>query len=220
MADLSHFQDIKLYGPRLSFRNTSLEDVRNFTATNSDPRAMQHLPMMLKQWKEEEIAQQITSRVEEQKLGKAIGLTIETKDFDRQFVGKTGFRQIDIGAKIGEWGLILDPNHHGKGYAYEAMAVVIGFAFEKLGLKQVIIITAEGNLPMRTACSSVGIKESNLKEVIEALGTVPEEVTTAGGTETLQFQLEGQVLYAVSSTEWPAVQEQLKKKIEKRLAFQ
>ncbi|MFC5906142.1 GNAT family N-acetyltransferase [Streptacidiphilus monticola] len=87
---------------------------------------------------------------------------VEVRETGR-FIGFTGMDPVDDdvphlagGVEIG-WRLA--PDAWGHGYATEGARAVVGFAFETLGLPEVLAITAEGNTASQAVMRRLGMTE-------------------------------------------------------------
>ncbi len=55
----------------------------------------------------------------------------------------------DDGKRVGDAGVVINPESRGKGYACESLAVTIDYALRVLGLDEVTVKMGEGNVEMR-----------------------------------------------------------------------
>lgn len=69
--------------------------------------------------------------------GQSLILAIE-RDGDGTVLGEVVLKWLDRQHMQGELGFVLNPKHHGHGYATEAAAAVLALAFDGLGLHRVI----------------------------------------------------------------------------------
>lgn len=80
-----------------------------------------------------------------------VNLVVADTSLDNKVVGLGGFGHIgtESNKRIGDVGIMLDPQIRGKGYGVEAMKMAIDYAFETLKLDEVTATMLEKNLPMR-----------------------------------------------------------------------
>jgi RimJ/RimL family protein N-acetyltransferase len=90
----------------------------------------------------------------------------------------------------GEIGFLLHPDHQGYGYATEAAQVLLGLAFEDLGLHRVI-----GRLEARNTASA---------RVLERLGMRHEAHLVEN--EYVKGEWQSEMIYAILDREWRALQ--------------
>lgn len=60
-------------------------------------------------------------------------------------IGNCGFTSVDITNECCELGYVLSPSYWGKGYMDEALAALLGVAFQRLEANRVILQILEGN---------------------------------------------------------------------------
>ena len=80
-----------------------------------------------------------------------------------KMIGTCGFTTIDTSNNSGEIGYVLNPDHHGKGYATEAAGRVIEFGFETLGLHRIEARFMEGNEASRHVMEKLGMTFEGFK---------------------------------------------------------
>lgn len=80
-----------------------------------------------------------------------VNLVVVDTSLDNKVVGLGGFGHIGTegNKRIGDVGIMLDPQVRGKGYGVEAMKMAIGYAFDVLKLDEVTATMQEKNVPMR-----------------------------------------------------------------------
>ena len=89
----------------------------------------------------------------------------------------------------GEIGYILDPAHHGKGYATEAASELLALAFDEVGLHRVA-----GQLEPRNEASA---------RVLERLGMRREAHLIEN--EFVKGEWQSELIYAILAREWQAL---------------
>lgn len=55
----------------------------------------------------------------------------------------------DNGSRVGDAGVMINPDARGKGYAYESLRITIDYALRVLGLDGVTVQMGEANVEMR-----------------------------------------------------------------------
>jgi ribosomal-protein-alanine N-acetyltransferase len=97
------------------------------------------------------------------KDGMLLGIFLKQKD---RHIGNITLHQIDWRNKFGEIGIMIgDKISHGKGYASEAISLIVDHAFNKLNLRKVYTGMVQGNEASKRAFEKVGFKmEGILKE--------------------------------------------------------
>jgi ribosomal-protein-alanine N-acetyltransferase len=112
---------------------------------NADPEVMEHFPAMLTRDESDAMLDRIDARFEE--LG--FGLWAVEITEPGRFIGYTGLSVPGFQAHFTpavEIGWRLTRSSWGHGYASEAARRVLGFAFEDLGLSEVVSFTSTTNL--------------------------------------------------------------------------
>ena len=72
-------------------------------------------------------------------------------------IGTCGFTRFDYTNNSAEVGYVLSPDHHGKGYATEALLRVLSFGFHELNLHRIEAHYLENNLASRRVMERVGM---------------------------------------------------------------
>lgn len=141
---------------RLALRCWRAEDRSAFAAINSDPRVTEFLGGPLSQRRSDLLVDWIERTFRTQGFGfwalELIGGT--------PFIGMAGLGIPRFDAPFMpavEVGWRLDPKYWGCGYATEAARAAVAFAFNTLGLDEIVAFTAEGNLRSRKVMERVGM---------------------------------------------------------------
>jgi RimJ/RimL family protein N-acetyltransferase len=93
------------------------------------------------------------------------------------------------GPEQGEIGFIVHPDHHGRGYATEAGRVLLGLAFDGLGLHRVIGCAEARNLASARVLEKLGMRlEAHLVE-----------------NELVKGQWQSELVFAMLDREWLAI---------------
>jgi len=141
---------------RLIFREWREEDLPPFAEMNRDPRVMEYFPGMLSRHESDQMVGKIKKEFKE----KGYGLwAVSVKD-GAEFIGFIGLHEVGFSApftpavEIG-WRLAYD--HWGNGYATEGAKAVLNYAFETLGLEEVVSFTTVENLRSRKVMEKIGL---------------------------------------------------------------
>ncbi len=81
---------------------------------------------------------------------------------DNEFVGTCGYGEIDLGSR-GEIGFDLAKEHWGKGLMSEALAAVIAYGFDVLGLSEVEAHTYSANLRAIRLLTKLGFQVESVR---------------------------------------------------------
>jgi RimJ/RimL family protein N-acetyltransferase len=144
---------------RLLLRAWRDEDLEPFAALNADPRVMEFFRSVLSRQESDEMVQRVRAHFDQRgfgfwalevkggaRLAGMVGLAVPS--FDAHFTPC-----VEIG-----WRLAVE--HWGKGYATEAARECLRFAFQQLGLKEVVAFTAVGNFRSRRVMERIGMTRS------------------------------------------------------------
>jgi RimJ/RimL family protein N-acetyltransferase len=134
----------ELTTPRLVLRQWREDDLAPFAALNADPEVMRHLPAMMTRAQSDAFAAHIHETIARQGWGL---WAVEVRGL-APFIGFVGLGRPGFDAHFTpavEIGWRLDRRHWGNGYATEAAAAALTFAFEDLNLPEVVSFTAPPN---------------------------------------------------------------------------
>ncbi len=172
---------------RLLLRSWKDSDLEPFYRLNADPDVMRYFPKRLSRTESNELAAEIQRRIdlngwgfwalEDRATGASIGFTGLNRPTDDLPCNPC----VEIGWRLAK-------AHWGKGYASEAAAKALAFAFEELGLDEVVAFTAVQNEPSRRVMRRIGMHNS-LRNFMHP--AVPES-----------SELKEHVLYAIGATQW------------------
>lgn len=141
---------------RLILRPWREADQAPFAALNADPEVMRHFPRLLTREESDALADRIMTRMVERGWG---SFAVEVKGGD-PFIGFVGPNvpsyEIPCGPCV-EVGWRLARTAWGRGYATEAARAAVGFAFERLGLAEVVSFTVPGNTRSRAVMERLGM---------------------------------------------------------------
>ncbi len=130
--------------PRLRLRRWREEDLAPFAAMNADARVMEHMPGVMSVAETEALLARIEAHFEAEGFGL---WAVERRD-SGAFIGYVGLLRVPFEAHFTpavEIGWRLGAAHWGAGFATEAARVVLDYAFETLGLEEVVSFTAVVN---------------------------------------------------------------------------
>lgn len=141
---------------RLRLRRWSDADLEPFAALNADPVVMEHFPAPLTRAKSDELVARIESTFDDEEVGLwAVEVTATGR-----FAGFTGLWPATFEAPFTpavEVGWRLAREHWGQGYAPEAARASIADGFERLGLDEIVSMTAVGNDRSRRVMEKLGM---------------------------------------------------------------
>jgi RimJ/RimL family protein N-acetyltransferase len=141
---------------RLLLRPWRDEDLPAFAAINADPRVMEYLPKPLTRAESDGMAR----RINEHFARHGFGLWAVEVAGGAGFVGFVGLSVPTFHAHFTpcvEIGWRLAAEHWGRGYATEAAHATLGFAFETLGLGEVVSFTVPANTRSRKVMERLGM---------------------------------------------------------------
>lgn len=130
---------------RLVLRPWTPEDRTPFAAINADPRVMEFLGEPLSRERSDKLADWIQAGFETRGYG---FWAVEARGVE-PFIGITGLGVPRFEAAFMpavEVGWRLDPSFWGRGYATEAAQASLAYAFDVLGLEEVVAFTSRDNL--------------------------------------------------------------------------
>jgi RimJ/RimL family protein N-acetyltransferase len=134
----------ELETPRLVLRQWREEDLAPFAALNADPEVMRHFPARMPRAQSDAFAEYIRDAIARQGWGL---WAVEVRG-GAPFIGFVGLGRPGFEAHFTpavEIGWRLDRAHWGNGYATEAAAAALTFAFDDLSLAEVVSFTALPN---------------------------------------------------------------------------
>jgi RimJ/RimL family protein N-acetyltransferase len=130
--------------PRLSLRDWKPEDKAPFVRINSDPMIMEYFPRTLSEKDSERIFKRFQKQFKERGYGP---YALELKKTG-EFIGFCGLLDVPaemVFAPAVEIAWRLDYEFWGKGYATEAAQAVITYAFDHLGLEEIVAYAVHDN---------------------------------------------------------------------------
>lgn len=75
-----------------------------------------------------------------------------------RFIGRCGLKRKDQEPRVGEIWYLLDPAHHGHGYAVEAARALLKLGFDELGLHRIYGDVDPRNLPSARLLERLGMR--------------------------------------------------------------
>jgi RimJ/RimL family protein N-acetyltransferase len=148
-----------LRAARLILRPWRDDDLDAWAAMNADPRVMEHFPKLLDRAESDAMA----TRVRESHAQRGFGLWAVEVPGVTEFAGFVGLSVPRFEAHFTpcvEIGWRLGHAHWGKGYATEAARATLAEGFERLGLDEIVAMTAVGNQRSRHVMEKLGMTRS------------------------------------------------------------
>ncbi len=141
---------------RLVLRPWRIEDRAAFAAMNRDPRVTRFLPTPITEEKSNALVERFVAYREEHGYGP---WAVEVRG-GAPFIGVLDLIAVGFEAPFTpaiEIGWRLNADHWNLGYATEAARAALAFAFETLGLDEVVAFTVPANLPSRRVMEKIGM---------------------------------------------------------------
>jgi RimJ/RimL family protein N-acetyltransferase len=142
---------------RLKLRQWRDADLAPFAALNADPEVMRYFPSTLVQEQSDEFAGYMYETIERQGWGL---WAVEVTD-GPPFIGFVGLNRVSFEEHFTpavEVGWRLDRPFWGNGYATEAAAGAVTFAFEQLHLEEIVSFTSTLNEPSIRVMRRLGMR--------------------------------------------------------------
>ncbi len=181
----------ELATPRLRLRQWRTADAAPFAALNADPEVMQFMPGALTRAQSDAFA----LKAQAQLVERGFGLWAVEVRAQRSFIGYLGLSAVSFAAPFTpavEIAWRLERARWGHGYATEAARELLRFAFEDLGLHEVVSFTVPANLRSRSLMQRLGFR-------YDAHGDFEHPRLPAG------HALRPHLLYRLSSGAWTAL---------------
>ena len=142
---------------RIRLRQWCSDDYPQFARMNADPDVMRYFPKLLSRAESDALS----SKFEHLIASKGWGFWIAERKSDDAFLGLIGLNQVDDlpVASCMEVGWRLAKAYWGMGYATEAAAASLYFAFTHLNRERVAAFTATGNAASREVMLRLGMKD-------------------------------------------------------------
>jgi ribosomal-protein-alanine N-acetyltransferase len=174
---------------RMWLRAWRPEDRTPFAALNADPEVMRHFPTLLSRRESDALADRIEAHLD----GEGWGLWAMEQRSTGAFLGFTGLARPIFDApfmpavEIG-WRLARDA--WGQGYASEAARVSTTFAFDDIGLEEIVSMAVVANARSRAVMERLGMRRDPAEDFDHPLVAEPH--------------LRRHVLYRLAAAEWRA----------------
>jgi ribosomal-protein-alanine N-acetyltransferase len=142
--------------PRLRLRNWRDEDLQPWFEMGADPRVMEFFPSVYDRERSDSIAASVRQRNEVNPYGWWV---IEEKDGE-PFAGVMQLADVPFEAHftpVHEIGWRLPAKFWGRGYATEAARAILDYAFERLGMDEVVALTTVMNVRSRRVMERLGM---------------------------------------------------------------
>jgi len=150
-------QSVKhLLTERLLLRSWSEQDHPKFAEINADPKVMRYFPNTLDQAQSNQLAEEISRRLNQQ----AWGFWAVELRASAQFIGFVGLNEPDYPLPCSpciEIAWRLSQSHWNRGYATEAAFAALDFGFSHLRLEEIVSFTACSNLPSQAVMKKLGM---------------------------------------------------------------
>ncbi len=159
----------RLETPRLLLRPLEFSDAPALFAYFSDPEVMRYSGMepFTAPSHADDFLQVLARLIQE---GRALRWAI-TRKSDRRLLGTLGYHNWHKGYQRAEIGYELAREHWGKGYATEAVAVVVAHGFEALGFNRIQAVVIPQNPSSRRVLEKLGFTvEGLLKDYLVSDG--------------------------------------------------
>lgn len=146
---------------RMILRRWREADREPFARLNTDPRVMEFFPATLSREESDRMVDRIENHFEE----RGFGLFVVEMREDQTFVGFVGLAVPSFHAAFTpcvEIGWRLAADYWGRGLATEGARAVVRYAFDVLGIEELVSFTVPGNVRSRRVIEKLGMshKES------------------------------------------------------------
>jgi 3-dehydroquinate dehydratase / shikimate dehydrogenase len=141
---------------RLILRPWRKEDLEPFAHLNADAKVMEYFPSTLSHKESDDLANRISSKLEEQ----GWGLWAVSVSGIVDFIGFIGLAEPTFSAHFTpavEVGWRLAYPFWGRGYATEGALACLKYGFEALNLKEIVSFTAAQNMRSRAVMERIGM---------------------------------------------------------------
>lgn len=141
---------------RLILREWQQSDREPFARLNADPRVMEFMPALLSRDESDRLAERIQEHFREH----GFGLCAAELRRDHSFIGFVGLSVPAFPAGFTpcvEIGWRLSADYWGQGLATECARAMMRYAFESVGLEEVVSFTVPGNVRSRRVMEKLGM---------------------------------------------------------------
>ncbi len=174
---------------RLLLRRWRAEDRTPFAALNADPEVMRHFPALMTRAESDALAGRLEAHFERE----GWGLWAMEQRSTGAFLGFTGLARPTFDAPFMpavEIGWRLARAAWGQGYASEAARASTAFAFDELGLDEIVSMAVVANARSRAVMERLGMHRDPAEDFDHPLVAAP--------------RLRRHVLYRLTAAEWRA----------------
>ena len=157
------YADVHFETPRLTLRPFRHTDAADLYAIYSDPKVFRYLP--IGDWKNlDEAHQRIDRDIATMAAGEYIRLAVEVRA-DVRVVGEVLLFRFDAESRRAELGYALARSAWGRGYASEALAPLVAYAFDALHLNRLDAVVDPRNTASAKVLARLGfMHEGTLRE--------------------------------------------------------
>jgi RimJ/RimL family protein N-acetyltransferase len=144
--------------PRLVLRPFTMDDLPALHAIQSRPDVTRYL--MWGPRSRDEVRQVLARRARTTTLraeGETLVLAVTLRD-SGTLIGDVNLHWASLQHRQGEIGFVLHPDHHGRGFAGEAAAVMLRLGFEDLGLHRIVGRCDARNSPSAKVMERLGMR--------------------------------------------------------------
>jgi RimJ/RimL family protein N-acetyltransferase len=150
---------LQLETPRLVLRRWQEADRALFAAMNADPVVMHYFAAPMTREQSDEAIDRYLAAFDREGFSFFATFRRDTDDF----IGTIGLQTMrdtipNLAQPAVEIGWRLTQSAQGKGFATEGAQAIVDFAFNRLGLSEVVAITAIPNQPSRRVMEKLGMK--------------------------------------------------------------
>lgn len=140
---------------RLIFRKLTMNDLDEYYKLEKDPLVRKYIPNM-RDSTYIECKESLSKHIEKYKDNSGLHTWAVVLRDNRKFIGITGFRYLDELDRV-EIGIRLMPEYWGNGYATETGKALIQYAFERLGLNEIIAMAVPDNEKSMKSLQNIGM---------------------------------------------------------------
>lgn len=140
---------------RLIFRQLSMNDLNDFYVLENDPQVRKYIPNMYRTTYKE-CRENLKKHINKYKDNSGLYTWAVILKENREFIGITGMRYLYEISNV-EIGIRLLPDYWSKGYATETGKSLLQYAFQVLGLHEIIAMALPDNEKSMKSLENVGM---------------------------------------------------------------
>ncbi len=140
---------------RLIFREFNLNDIDDYYNLERNPMVRKYIPNM-RNSSFYECKESLRKHIDKYKDGTGIDTWAVVLRENGKFIGITGFRYLEELDKV-EIGIRLMPEYWGNGYATETGKALIQYAFNRLGLDEIVAMAIPENEKSMKSLENIGL---------------------------------------------------------------